>query len=1126
MTTRLHTPDPTNGRAGVHYFQKSHGSFNIARWSIEHPFAIIAFYLGVVILAIVAISGALPRRMMPYVESPMVGVVTMMPGLSAQEMETYVSMPIEEQMVNIEGVRYIRSTSQDGFSMVSLEFPYGTDMAKATFDVQAIMNVAQANLPATSANLKPSWVLPIDPLNLPVLSLSLTGKGWDPVRLRELADNQITDRLKTVRDVQSIQVFGGRERQLQVVVDRAKLAAYGLSIIDVKNAIDRNNVSRSGGTLTAGGGESIVRVPGAAMTAEDVAGYPLTSVNGQVVYIRDVARVLDTFREQRSGFHYVHAGKITSSIEVSVIQNPAASSPQVIAAVKAELQLLKRDYPGIDFQVAYDNSHFVSILMTNMGEELGTAIVLTGIMVLLFLGEWRGTLISLTTIPVSLGMAVLLFYPVGLNLNSSTLIGMLLSIGRLVDDSIIDIHAVQRHLRMGKDAKTATVDGITEVRLAVMASTFMLCLALSPLLFSGGIVQQMFVGLVWPIIFGLLASLVVSFTLTSLMCAYLLRSHAELAAEREGWMYRRVLGPVQHGLDRLDAAYKRGVAFALRNRFLIIALALGTIVVGFTFYQFIGSEMMPLADVGQAYGVLEAAPGTSYADTEKKVRQFEGILAAYPEIEKVATQIGFEPGGTYFNGYNMGSVDAAMFMITLKDKDQRRKTIWDVIDSAQRKGMETIPGVRRITIKEMGSDVMASSEAPISLLIYGKDLAKLYQAGLGVLHIGEQTKGLYQPYLDWSMTQPSYEIHIDRARAAEMGLSEQNVADQAYAALRGTLTNEYWHLPNIRQLTILVRYSQRYRSTPEDIRHITITGKNGEEVPLNSLASVSLEREPTFIDHDSGRRVIYFNGFYRQGSKPSMDLSMEIMGKAMMGMRWPPGYGVEMRGDMTQMMDSFNRMYRSLALAVLFIFLVLVAQFRGLLQPFQMMLSLPLELSGVFIMLYLNHQNFSTVSLLGVVILTGMDITAAILMIDMIMQYRAAGMPRNEAVIEAAPERLRPILMTAIISIIVMVPVAFWPKTGIDAYSSLGSVIIGGLSVGTGLTLFVIPVLHTIVDDLEVFVTQKLFKKRPAPGAAMIGGVPAGDLQPYMEDGGASGNPPDDERSDDDRSDGAARGTD
>lgn len=251
----------------------------IHKWSIEHPYVVISFYLSVVIMAVLTIGSYMPRRFMPYVESPMIGVVSMMPGLSAQEMEAYVSKPIEEGLVNVKNLHYIRSTSQDGFSIVSLEFNYGTDMKKALFDVQSLMNVIQANLPATGANVKPSWVLAIDPLNLPVLSLAVTGdERWDKTRLRELVDNDVINRIKTVPDVYSVVPFGGYKRQMQVVVDRDKLAAYKLSILDVKNAIDRYNISRSGGRLTSGSNESIIRIDTGAVDANTVLNYPIAGI--------------------------------------------------------------------------------------------------------------------------------------------------------------------------------------------------------------------------------------------------------------------------------------------------------------------------------------------------------------------------------------------------------------------------------------------------------------------------------------------------------------------------------------------------------------------------------------------------------------------------------------------------------------------------------------------------------------------------------------------------------------------------------------------------------------------------------------------------------------------------------
>ena len=1057
--------------------------FNISAWAIEHPHVIIAFYVGVVALALVAVfGGIMPRRMMPYVESPLVGVVTSQPGLSAQEMETYISKPIEERMTDIRGARYIRSTSQDGLSIVSLEFPYGTNMQRATTDVQSIMSSAQADLPQTGANLKPSWVLPIDPLNIPILSLSLTGdpaQGWTPVALRQFAENQAVAALKQVPDVQSVEVYGGAKRQLRVVVDRDRLAAYGYSILDVRDAIDKNSVAKPAGTITSGVSESIVRVTDLAQDAQTVASYPLGAKNGQVVYLKDVATVTDGVREQRSGYHFVdndgssHSGiegLDNDAVEVAVIQNPASGSPPVMAGVMDQVRKLEADHPGLHFRVAYDNSHFVNILFKNTGEELLIAVLLCGLIVLLFLGNGRGTLISMITIPVSMAMAILFMAPFGFSLNSSTLIGLLLSIGRLVDDSVIDIHAVERHLKMGKDPKTATVDGITEVRLAVAASTIMLVLALAPLLFCGGITQLMFVGLVYPIIFGLLASFLVSLTLTATLASRLLQSHG--TPHRQSWLIAHTLTPIQHGLDRMDNGYRRLVLALLRNKFSVIGAAVCTIVIGFGFYNFIGSEMMPLADVGQGYGVLEMAPGASYQQTEAAAASFERILLQYPEIKKASTEIGSEPGGTYFTGYAMNQVNTATMMITLSDKDARSRTIWQVIDAARAQALKTIPNIRRLQIKEMGSDVMASSAAPVQILVTGPDLNILSKLAEQVADIARRTPGAYQVSTSWATEKPTYRLDVDAARAAELGLNTSDVADQAYYAMGGGLTNEFYRLPNVRQDTIDVRYKDSQRRSPYDLLQMSVTAPGGQQgnsvqVPLKTLATLTPQMAPTIVEHDGLQRTVSVLAYYRKGGPPSMDLAMAIITKASSQLNFPPGYSLQMRGDMTQMMDSFARLLRGLELSVLLIFLVLIAQFRGLLAPFQMVLSIPLELSGVFLGLWLAHQAFSSVSIMAVIVLTGMDITTAILLIDQIMRRRAEGnLPRNEAVALACRDRLRPILMTSLITIITMLPVALAPRTGMDAYQPLGTVIVSGLLVGTLLSLLVIPVMHVAVDDL------------------------------------------------------------
>jgi HAE1 family hydrophobic/amphiphilic exporter-1 len=634
---------------------------------------------------------------------------------------------------------------------------------------------------------------------------------------------------------------------------------------------------------------------------------------------------------------------------------------------------------------------------------------------------------------------------------------------------------------MGKNPKNATIDGITEVRLAVAASTLVLILALLPLLFCGGIVEQMFVGLVWPIIFGLLASFLVSLTLTAVLAEKFLQAKPESYDNvHEFWLEKKIrvviLEPFDRMLTRLEEGYGRLVAWMLKHRFINMARILSTIIIGFTFYNFIGSEMMPLADVGQAYGVLEVDPGLSFEQAEVISTKVEEIMLKHPEIEHVSAELGTDPGGTYFNGYNMPGVNFTTYMITLSDKDERKKTIWDVIDSVQKEAIETIPGIRRLQIKEMGSDVMASSQAPISILVTGPDVNILSRLAEQTAEIARQTYGMHQVATDWAVSKPDWQIVVDPRRAQEIGLTPSQIADQAYYSFTGALTNEYYRIPNIRQRTILVRYDEPQRRDPHDLGLMTVTTPDGRQVPLKSVAHLEYRQAPTVVSHDQMRRAITVMGYYRLGEPPSMDVSMEVMMKAMAKLNWPPGYTIEMRGDMTQMMDAFGRLLAGLQLAILFIFLVLVAQFRGFLQPFQMIFSLPLELSGVFFALWLAHQAFSTVSIMAVIILTGMDITTAILLIDQILRYREQGMPRDEAIIKACPVRLRPILMTSVITIIVMLPVAIAPKTGMDAYSPLGTVVVGGLIVGTILSLLDIPIMHAYIDDLANWLKGK-FKK-------------------------------------------------
>ncbi len=1029
----------------------------LIRFSVEHPHIIIAFYLGVFLLFILALP-ELPLRMMPYVESPMIAVITRYMGLTPREVETYLSKPIEEQMTNLEGVRYIRSTSMNGVSIVSLQFHYGWNMRKAYTEVLVQVQKALGNLPYDPANLKPPWVIPIDPLNLPTVTLALTADHWDPVKLRQFAANTVVDDLKTIPGVESVYPFGGLVRQAQVIVNRNKLAAYGISILSLKKALDSYNLDQSGGRLTYGSNETDIKYTGRLKRGSSLDNIVIGhSANGSVVYLRDVGKEIDTYAEQRSLYRF--NGK--NAVAVNVIKDPSGSSPEIFSKVEKKLKSLEEKYPGIHFAEAFSRTHFVEIIKHNTEVELLGSVLLTALVLFFFLGEWRGTLIALVTIPTSLGVALLCFFPFGLSMNSSTLIGLLLAIGRLVDDTIIDLHNIQRHLKMGESPKEAAVEGSGEVRGVIVAVTLMLILSLIPLIFAGGITSEMFMGINIPFILALSASLLVSFTLTPLSAAYLFQAYQE---GHENWSVR-ITKPFTRFLDEVDGQYHKMITWALKNKGPVLSVCAAFVIIAWMIYPYIGSEMMPLADTGQGYLEMHLWPGASLQQTAEAGKRLDKILLSHKNIVKVSEQIGNERSVTYFTGYGMGGVHTVMDMVTFTDKSQRKKTIWQIIHEVRKQALATIPGIRALTFNSMGADVMAAARAPIEVEIYGPKLKELYHLALKVVNLVKSDPNLHQIYTSWSYTQPEYRLHIHPALAETLGLTPKQIVMQAYYALNGGYTSEFFNPPLVRHDFFLIRYEQSQRENPHDLRNVEIVGQHGKAVPLKTIASISKTFGPSAVEHDNLHRTISVLAWYRKGGPGTMALTEEIMMKAVSNLPFPPGYGLKMRGDMTETTRSFHRMLDGMMIALIFIYLSLSVQFRSFAQAFTMMAAIPLEFFGSFLLLILNHQDFSTVSILGFVFLNGIALTASILVVEFAMNLRKQGVPLETAAADAAKIRLRPILMTVGISLIVLFPVAFFPKTGMDAYSSLGTVMIGGLLMSTLLSLIAVPVIYSLMEE-------------------------------------------------------------
>lgn len=921
-------------------------------WSLDHGRLVLTFYGLVLSLALLSLAWWIPTRLNPALRSPLLAVISRCPNQTASQVESSTTNPLERSLAQVPTLLHLRSMSMHEVSLVILEFPYASDTRRLQAEVAA-------QLPAGSR------VVEYNPLDLPVLSLAVHDPNQDSAWLREMLEREASNALREVEGVKRVSLFGAR-RQLEVYL---KPEVGGVPLGQPEQV--RQNAARlREAEQLLSSLDSLDQLPDLQLE-----GRPLSEV------------ALLRLGPGHDSPQYRYNGQ--DAFELSIFQTERASSPQLVQRLRAVVSRLQSKYPGLVCQEAYNNAHFVEVMQANVWLELLLAVALTGAVVWIFLGEVRGTLIALATVPTTLALTLLCFGPLGLSLNSSSLIGLLLALGRLVDDTVIDLHAVAAHRARGKSVRQAALDGCSEVRPAVVSATLVLALAMLPLTWCGGLTQDMFEGIVWPFLVSLGSSLLVSLTLTPVLVRLIYR------------------GSSLH--DRWESAYRRILRSVLDRPGLTLGLALATCYLAWLLVPLIGSEMMPLADTGQMYVEMESLPNSSTRDTARLAASVEEILRRCPEVQGVSCEIGMETGQTALTGYDLGGSHTARLLVTLVDQNRRRRNLWQVADAVYSQALRDVPGIRRFVLKEMGSDVMASAMTPVELVVRGPQLRRLSWLAEQTRTLGGQVRGLHMLSTSWSLGKaPRVLFRPPPGPGKTIAQTSEGVA-------------------------VVLQDGQPYR---EDL---------------------------AVIEHQDSQRCISVTATTRRGGPGSMRLAMALQMLSQSQLPYPAGYQLLQRGDMLAMMDSFQRLLSGLAFGGLLVYAALFAWFRDARLPLIMLMAIPLELAGVVVALLLAGQVFSSVSLLGLVVLHGMDMTASILLLDRVETLRRSGLSAREAVLQGAPQRLRPVLMTVLVTLAVMAPLALFPRTGMDAYSPLATVVLGGLTVSSALTLLVIPVIYSVV---------------------------------------------------------------
>ena len=1069
----------------------------LTRLAIRRPLATIMVFLAFILLGQQAYTRLRVDRF-PAINFPVVSVSIGWPGASPEDIEQSIIVPAENAVSGVSGVQRIDSTAQEGNARINVWFVEGTDVDQALIDVQRRLAGIARQLPIDATQ---PTVAKFDPQALPILNVVLSG-SLSPGDLYDIATNQIQERLQSVPGVADVSVTGGLQREVQVQVDYTKLQAYGLSFDQISNAIQRENVNSPGGRIDVDNKGFSVRAIGLAQSPADMGDYVVATTPSGPIRLRDVATIQVGYKRPTTLQRFTdHAHGTFDSIQLSVTKQTDANTLETARAVRDAIEQMRRTLPnGVAIQITNDASRFVQRSVDSVQKDLILAILIVGAVLFLFLHTFRSTLIVLISIPTCLVTTFLLMYTFGFTLNTITLMAMALAIGILVDDSIVVLENIARHLSLGENPLEAALNGRSEIGMAAIAITLTDVIVYVPISFMSGNIGKLFREFGITIASITLLSLLVSFTLVPVLASRWLRAHDEEALKRG------FAGAWERGFDRLARGYRRVLRWALHHRPIVVATAAAVLIVSFLplQYNLIGQEYAPLEDDGLFTINTEMPPGTSLQGNSAAIAKLEEGLLQIPEVEYFTTTVG--QSGSRFGGTDRNGQIA----VQLVERSKRQRSVLDVMQDVRRLG-RSIPGMTvRASVQQ--TLIGAGGSVPINIRLMGDNIVTLRELAAQVEAAVRNTPGTTDVRNDAAVAEPEIRAIVDRKRLADLNVSATQVANALRTAIGGNTLTTQLRVQGQDGIDITVMANTDLRNDLTSLANIPIpvggVGSGASSTPgqativrLGQVAELRVVDGQTQIDRsDRQRRVsVQANLVNRSVGDAARDIRA-----ALAQIPFPSGYRWSFIGQVDSLDQARVALLSALVISVVLIYMLLVALYESLMHPLAIMFSLPVALVGAFGGLLITGNTFNLFSMIGIITLMGLVAKNAILLVDYTNTLRARGLARLEALLEAGPTRLRPIVMTTCTVVFAMLPLAMKFEEGGESRAPLAVVLIGGSLTSTLLTLLLVPVMYTYLDDLGrlpalAWARLPRWRRRPAtqPAANPTGGH--GATQPGPE---------------------------
>ncbi|MCD4784701.1 MAG: efflux RND transporter permease subunit [Candidatus Eremiobacteraeota bacterium] len=1033
---------------------------NIFSSSVKRPTSVAVIILAIIAIAFVFVS-RLNIEAFPQIDIPVISVTTTYKGAGPEEVEDQITIPIEEAVGSISNIEEIESSSSQNLSIVVVRFHYGTNMNTAAADVREKLDRAKKDLPEEAED---PVIGKADPADRPVVQLAMTSKTGDMRRLRSLADNEVKKELEKIGGVSSVKVSGGMERAILVKVDRDKLSALSIPVNKVVSAVAKENANTPLGRITASNLEFGVRSMGELKSPEDFKDILVGMVNGKSIFLKDVAVIKDSHKEVRKISRY--NGK--QSVTIVVKKNRDANIVVIAEDVKKIVKKINKNLPeGFILKVAYDQSTFIKKAIRNLEETGIQGAILAIIIILIFLGSVRSTLVIGLSIPFSVIATFLLMYFNNLTINMMTLVGFILAIGNIVDASIVVLENIYRHLEMGKEPVTAAIEGAQEVGGAVFGAASTTIIVFVPMFLITGLAGQIFTPLAKTFCFAIFCSFIAAVSVVPMMSSLFLKAEVKSDENRKGFwnLFRR-------GWDKffglLLSIYKGVLKWCISHRAIVVIVAIVLFVISLVMGSRIKTALQGKWDRGDFNVSVETPVGSSLSRTEKVVDDVQKyILREFSqENNSTVTNIGQGPSGSQGAGstFSVESPRLGGFTVSLVDAEERTRSVYEVQDIVTAK-FKNYPGAK-IKVEELFS---ISGKKPVEILIRGNNLDKLSELATNIMNKLEKVEGLKNIDLNFRPGAPEYKIRIDRKKVADLGMGSAEIARILRILLSEDRVSTFREEGN--EYDIFVQLPEKQRNSIDKLGSLKIVTPAGKQVPLKEIAKITPSFGPSSITRRDRSRYVSVQADI-SGDRALSQVIGDVI-PIIKEEKFPTGYNWILAGEEQKRQEIFGEMFQVLFLAIIFVYVFLAVQFESFIHPFTIMVAVPLELIGVFGALYITGQTMTMFALLGIIMLVGIVVSNAIVLLDYILSRKRAGMSTREAIMEAAPLRLRPIMMTAFTTIFAMIPLAAFPRPGSEMFQPLATGVIGGLFASTALTLLVIPVVYSIFEDISEKISQK-----------------------------------------------------